>query len=117
MRSHDRSHEDFLQACSVMPGGVNSSVRAAGNVGCEPVFYDRAAGAHVRDVDGNDYVDFIGSWGPMILGHRPPEVLEAVRAQLERGTSFGAPCEAETELAREVCRLVPGAERVRMVSS
>jgi len=117
MRSHDRSHEDFLQACSVMPGGVNSPVRAAGNVGCEPVFYDRAAGAHVRDVDGNDYVDFIGSWGPMILGHRPPEVLEAVRAQLERGTSFGAPCEAETELAREVCRLVPGAERVRMVSS
>jgi glutamate-1-semialdehyde 2,1-aminomutase len=86
-------------------------------VGCQPVFYERAQGSHVWDVDGNEYVDFIGSWGPMLLGHRPAAVMEAVREQLERGTSFGAPCRAEVELAAEICKLVPSAEMVRMVSS
>jgi glutamate-1-semialdehyde 2,1-aminomutase len=116
-RRLDRSHEDFIRARSYMPGGVNSPVRAAGNVGCEPVFYRDAFGSHVHDVDGNDYVDLIGSWGPMIVGHRPPQVIQAVREQIELGTSFGAPCEAETALAEEVCRLVPCAEMVRMVST
>lgn len=114
---HARSERDFERACACMPGGVNSPVRAAAQVGCTPVFYDHAEGSHVIDVDGNDYVDFIGSWGPMILGNRPRCVMREVGAQLERGTSFGAPCEAETRLAREIRKMVPNAERVRMVSS
>lgn len=115
--THTRSEIDFAEACACMPGGVNSPVRAASQVGCTPVFYDHAIGSHVSDVDGNDYVDFIGSWGPMLLGHRPRCVAMAVGAQLKRGTSFGAPCEAETRLAQEVCKLVPCAEKTRMVSS
>ena len=92
-------------------------MRAFSSVGGQPVFYESAEGSRVYDVDGNEYVDFIGSWGPMILGHRPPGVLAAVRAQLERGLSFGAPCEAEVRLAERVCELVPCAETARMVSS
>ncbi|MEA5020967.1 MAG: glutamate-1-semialdehyde 2,1-aminomutase [Gordonibacter sp.] len=114
---HDRSTALFATASNCIPGGVNSPVRAFSNVGSSPVFYERASGSRVTDVDGNEYIDFIGSWGPMILGHRPPEVLEAVRYQLERGLSFGAPCEAEVRLARKVCELVPCAEMARMVSS
>lgn len=115
--NREGSSRAFERARACMPGGVNSPVRAAAQVGCEPVFHASARGAHVTDVDGNLYVDFVGSWGPMILGHRPECVVDAVRAQLERGTSFGAPCEAETRLAEEVCKLVPCAEKVRMVSS
>ncbi len=107
----------FAQAQCCIPGGVNSPVRAFASVGKQPVFYERAEGSHIVDVDGNEYVDFIGSWGPMILGHRPPEVLSAVKEQLERGLSFGAPCEAEVRLAERVCELVPCAEKARMVSS
>lgn len=114
---HDRSTALFKMASNYIPGGVNSPVRAFSNVGSSPVFYEHAFGSRVADVDGNEYIDFIGSWGPMILGHRPPEVLEAVRSQLERGLSFGAPCEAEVRLARKVCELVPCAEMARMVSS
>ncbi|MDY4987395.1 MAG: glutamate-1-semialdehyde 2,1-aminomutase, partial [Eggerthellaceae bacterium] len=83
----------------------------------EPIVYDHAKGSRIWDVDGNEYIDFISSWGPMILGHRPEAVENAVRAQLEKGCSFGAPCVAETKLAETVCRLVPSAEKARMVSS
>ena len=88
MLNHDRSAGDFAQACKSIPGGVNSPVRAFGKVGCTPVFYDHAQGSHVWDVDGNEYVDFICSWGPMILGHGDADVLGAVRAQLDRGVSY-----------------------------
>jgi len=114
---HSRSAADFAAACEVIPGGVNSPVRAFANVGASPVFYDHAEGSHVWDVDGNRYIDFIGSWGPMILGHRPAAVQEAVMRQLERGVSYGAPCEAEVRMAQTICELVPAAEKVRMTSS
>lgn len=114
---HDRSDALFSDAQRHMPGGVNSPVRAFTPVGRSPVFYERAEGSRVVDVDGNEYVDFIGSWGPMILGHRPVDVLEAVHDQIERGLSFGAPCESEARLASKVCDLVPCAEMARMVSS
>ena len=115
----ERSAALFAEARLRIPGGVNSPVRACANVGCDPVFYERAEGSRVVDVDGNEYVDFIGSiGGPMDpVGHRPPAVLEAVRAQMERGLSFGAPCEAEVRLAERICALVPCAEMARMVSS
>lgn len=114
---HSVSEQDFQKACASIPGGVNSPVRAFANVDCSPVFYDHAQGSHVWDVDGNEYVDFICSWGPMILGHRPAAVDAAVRAQLDKGVSYGAPCEAEIEMAQEICRIVPSAEKARMVSS
>ena len=117
MLNHGQSERDFAQAQQAIPGGVNSPVRAFGKVGCTPVFYDRAQGSHVWDVDSNEYVDFIGSWGPMILGHGDADVMAAVRAQLDRGVSFGAPCEAEIRLAQMICEIVPNAERARMVSS
>lgn len=115
--NRERSHAAFNAAKAVIPGGVNSPVRAFSKVGCEPVFYDRAQGSRVWDVDGNEYVDFICSWGPMIFGHGDPDVLAAVRAQIDKGTSFGAPCEAEVRLAQLICDIVPAAERARMVSS
>ena len=112
-----RSAEDFARAKKLIPGGVNSPVRAFGSVGCDPIFYDHAKGSRVWDVDGNEYVDFICSWGPMILGHGHPAVMDAVRAQLDRGVSYGAPCEAEIKLAETICDVVPNVEQVRMVSS
>ena len=112
-----RSHSDFETARKIIPGGVNSPVRAFGSVGCTPVFYERAQGSHVWDVDGNEYIDFICSWGPMIFGHRDPDVVAAVEKQLERGMSYGAPCEAELRLAEMICETVPNIEQVRMVSS
>ena len=114
---HVNSHNAFAEAKQCIPGGVNSPVRAFGNVSVEPIVYDHAKGSRIWDVDGNEYIDFISSWGPMILGHRPEAVESAVRAQLEKGYSFGAPCVAETKLAETVCRLVPSAEKARMVSS
>ena len=114
---HNRSAADFASAKACIPGGVNSPVRAFANVGQDPIFYDHAQGSHVWDVDGNEYLDFIGSWGPMILGHRPAAVQAAVEAQLQRGFSYGAPCEAEIRMAETICRLVPCAEKARMVSS
>lgn len=112
-----RSAADFEKAQSYIPGGVNSPVRAFANVDVPPVFYDHAQGSHVWDVDGNEFIDFICSWGPMILGHRPAAVEAAVQAQLVRGVSYGAPCEAEIAMAQEICTLVPAAEKVRMTSS
>jgi len=107
----------FSKAQTVIPGGVNSPVRACRAVGTTPLFVDRAAGAKIYDVDGNVYVDFVCSWGPMILGHGHPAVTAAIRAALEKGTSFGAPCPSEIELAELVVAALPSVEKVRFVSS
>jgi glutamate-1-semialdehyde 2,1-aminomutase len=113
----DASRRLFREASRWIPGGVNSPVRAFGSVGGVPRFIERAKGAYLWDVDGNRYIDYVGSWGPMILGHADPAVLRAVRRTLARGTSFGAPTEIETQLAMAICRAVPGVEKVRMCSS
>jgi len=107
----------MARARRVIPGGVNSPVRAYGCVGGTPPFIERGKGCHVFDVDGNEYVDYVGSWGPLILGHANPSVLRAVREAMARGTSFGAPTELEVELAEAICRALPAVDRVRMVSS
>ena len=112
-----RSHEIFARACQLMPGGVNSPARAFGGVGGEPVVLERAEGAYLYDVDGNRYIDYIGSWGPMILGHGHPQVVAAVHAAVDRAFSFGAPTEAENELAELIVEAVPSVEMVRLVSS
>ena len=112
-----RSQAHFARAQKVIPGGVNSPARAFGGVGGTPVVMDRAEGAYLHDIDGNRFVDYIGSWGPHILGHRHPAVISAIHAALEKGTSFGAPCELETELAERVIDAVPSMEMVRMVNS
>ena len=114
---HGRSSDLFAAACDLIPGGVNSPVRAFKSVGCDPVFYERAKGSRVWDVEGNEYIDFVGSWGPMILGHAPDIVLDAVRVQLEKGTSYGAPTRIEVEMAEAVIDAVPSVEMVRFVSS
>lgn len=113
----ERSKQLFAEACRHIPGGVNSPVRACKSVGCEPVFIERGAGSKVYDADGNEYVDFVCSWGPMILGHNHPEVVAAIREALERGTSFGAPTSREIELAKLVTGAMPSVEKVRFVSS
>ncbi|MDO9107789.1 MAG: glutamate-1-semialdehyde 2,1-aminomutase [Coriobacteriia bacterium] len=115
--TNTRSAESFDAACNLIPGGVNSPVRAFKSVGCSPIFYDRAKGSHVWDVDGNEYIDFVASWGPMILGHAPEAVLDKVREQLSRGTSYGAPTLIEVEMAEAVIKAVPSVEMVRFVSS
>ena len=112
-----RSHEAFLEACKVIPGGVNSPARAFGAVGGEPPFMERAEGAYLFDIDDHRYIDLIGSWGPMILGHGHPEVKAAVVSTLERGSSFGAPTTRETVIARAVIDAVASIEKVRFVSS
>ena len=112
-----RSTAAFARARDVIPGGVNSPVRAFRGVGGTPVYYDHAAAARFTDLDGNAYLDYVMSWGPMILGHAHPEVTEAVIAAVRRGTSFGAPTEGETALAERIAAMVPGVEQVRLVSS
>lgn len=112
-----RSLSAFDRARRLIPGGVNSPARAFGAVGGSPLFIDRAEGQYLYDLDGRMYLDFIGSWGPMILGHCHPTVVEATTAALRRGTSYGAPCEAESELAELVIDAVPSIEMVRFVSS
>lgn len=112
-----RSHDLFAAAKRHIPGGVNSPVRAFRGVGGDPVFFERAQGPYVWDADGQRYVDYVGSWGPMILGHAHPEVLAAVQERLAKGLSFGAPTELETIMADRVCELVPSMDLVRMVSS
>lgn len=114
---HAHSSDLFARAQKTIPGGVNSPVRAFRSVGTDPIFYDRAKGARVWDADGNEYIDFVASWGPMILGHAPDVVLDAVREQLDRGTSYGAPAEVEVLAAEAVVEAVPSIEMVRMVSS
>jgi len=112
-----RSEILFAKAQTHIPGGVNSPVRAFRSVGGTPLFLKHAAGAYVTDEDDKRYVDYVGSWGPMILGHSHPDVLDAVRRQLDHGLSYGAPTAMETEMAELVCSLVPSMEMVRMVSS
>jgi glutamate-1-semialdehyde 2,1-aminomutase len=112
-----RSEDLFARAEKVIPGGVNSPVRAFGAVGGTPRFFVRGQGPYLEDVDGNRYVDLVCSWGPLIAGHAHPRVVEAVQAATARGTSFGAPTEAEVALAEEVARRVPAVEKLRMVSS
>jgi glutamate-1-semialdehyde 2,1-aminomutase len=107
----------FQEACKYIPGGVNSPVRAFRSVGGEPVFFKRASGAYAFSADGRRYIDYVGSWGPMILGHAHPEVIEAVQTVAADGLSFGAPTELETSLARRVIELMPSIELVRFVSS
>ena len=107
----------FERAQRSIPGGVNSPVRAFRAVGGTPRFLERAAGAYVWDADGKKYIDYVGSWGPMVAGHNPPSVVEAVQKAAARALSFGAPTEAEIELAEAICRLVPSMEMVRVVSS
>ncbi|HXY75649.1 MAG TPA: glutamate-1-semialdehyde 2,1-aminomutase [Steroidobacteraceae bacterium] len=114
---HPRSTELYERACRVIPGGVNSPVRAFRAVGGTPLFIVRGAGAHVFDADGRGYLDFVGSWGPLIAGHAHPQVLSAVAEALARGTTFGAPCAAEVDLAERVVAAYPAAEQVRFVSS
>lgn len=112
-----RSIAAFDRASKLMPGGVNSPARAFGAVGGKPLFIERAQGPYLHDIDGNRLIDYIGSWGPMILGHAHPVVVEAIVKAAERGTSFGAPTEAESELAELVMQCVPSIERLRLVNS
>ncbi len=112
-----RSHDLFQAAQRHIPGGVNSPVRAFRGVGGDPVFFESASGPYAFDADGKRYVDYVGSWGPMILGHAHPQVIAAVQERIEKGLSFGAPTELETRMAEKVCELVPSLDLVRMVSS
>ena len=113
----EKSAAAFERARKLMPGGVNSPARAFGAVGGTPLFIDRAEGAYLYDIDGHRMIDYIGSWGPMILGHAHPEVIEAIIKAAERGTSFGAPTEAESLLAEQIIEVVPSVEKVRLVNS
>ena len=113
----NRSGELFLKAQKVIPGGVNSPVRAGRAVGIDPPFIQRADGCYLWDADGKRYIDYVCSWGPMILGHRPPEVIQAITDALENGTSYGAPTELELNLATMIVETVPSIEMVRMVNS
>ena len=115
--NHQQSEALFSAAKTVIPGGVNSPVRAFKSVGCNPVFIEKAAGSKIYDADGNEYIDYVGSWGPMILGHCHPKVVEAIQQTAASGASFGAPTARETELAELVCEAYPNIEKVRMVSS
>ena len=112
-----RSAELFARAEQYLPGGVNSPVRAMRSIGRDPIFIDRGAGAEITDVDGNTYVDYVCSWGPLILGHAHPHVLEAIQTAAAAGTTFGAPTAGEVDLAEEIGRRVPGIEMLRMTSS
>src|SRR5438093_9370923 len=114
---HTRSSELFARASARIPGGVNSPVRAFRGLGREPFFIERAQGAKIWDVDGKEYIDYVGTWGPAILGHAPAVVVDAVRAAAERGVSFGIPNPFEVEMAELICRWVPSIENVRMVNS
>ena len=109
--------ELFHQAQAVIPGGVNSPVRAFKGVGGDPIFIDRANGAYIWDTDDKRYIDYVGSWGPMVLGHAHPDVIKAVKDTAEKGLSFGAPTAIETQMAERICEIMPSIESVRMVSS
>ncbi len=112
-----KSEQLFFEAQKYIPGGVNSPVRAFMGVGGHPIFFKRAFGAYLYDEDNNSYIDFVGSWGPMILGHNHPEVILAVKNMLDYGVSFGAPTKIETQMAKKICTLIPAIELVRMVNS
>src|SRR6058998_2441320 len=112
-----RSSQLFRAALKRIPGGVNSPVRAFRQVGAEPFFIERARGSKIWDVDGNEYIDYVGSWGPAILGHAPRVIVDAVRDAATRGLSFGIPNSLEVELAELICAWMPSIEKVRMVNS
>lgn len=113
----ERSKASFEEAKKYIPGGVNSPVRAFANVGTHPLFIARAKGSKIFDIDGNEYIDYVGSWGPMFLGHLKDVVIEAVKKAADNGMSFGAPCLGETELAKRICSMVDSVDVVRMVNS
>ncbi len=115
--NHSKSEELFRKAQEIIPGGVNSPVRAFRSVGGNPPFIARGEGSHLFDVDGNEYIDYVGSWGPLLLGHRHPEILAAIEKALATGTSFGAPTPQEVELAEAIRDAVPSIEMVRLVNS
>jgi len=115
--THTKSQALFDRAQTLIPGGVNSPVRAFRSVGLTPPFLARGEGSHIFDVDGNCYIDYVGSWGPLLLGHRHPAILEALCGALEIGTSFGAPTAPEVEMAEAICDAVPSIEMVRLVNS
>src|SRR5687767_3380681 len=117
MASYDRSREMFERAQRVIPGGVNSPVRACRSVGAEPLFVAQGDGATITDVDGNRYIDLIGSWGPLILGHTHPDILDAIAEAMASGTTFGAPTEIEVRFAEVMRDAIPSMEKVRAVSS
>ncbi|MDQ3864865.1 MAG: aminotransferase class III-fold pyridoxal phosphate-dependent enzyme, partial [Actinomycetota bacterium] len=117
MLAMDRSARLMERAVGLMPGGVNSPVRAFRSVGGDPLFMERGEGARIFDVDGNSYIDFVMSYGPLVLGHSYPEVIEAIETAARKGTTFGAPTELEVELAETVCGAVPSVEMVRMTNS
>ena len=117
MRGYPKSKALFERAAAIIPGGVNSPVRACRSVGADPLFIERAEGAIIIDADGNQYIDYVGSWGPMILGHGHPGVIAAIEKTLKRGTSFGAPADLEVTLAEMIIKAVPSVEMVRMVNS
>lgn len=112
-----KSQELFKKSCELIPGGVNSPVRACRNVNCEPVFIASAKGSHIFSVDGIEYVDFLGSWGPMLVGHAHPKIVDAIYSAAQKGTSYGAPCEGEYLLAHKICQALPSVDMVRMVNS
>ena len=115
--NHNRSHEMYAAACKVIPGGVNSPVRAFRGVGGDPLFIDHGEGPTIWDVDGNPYIDYVLSWGPLVLGHAPQVVIDAIQKQAVRGTSYGAPTGLETQLAELIIGLVPSVEMLRFVNS
>src|SRR5205809_2860561 len=115
--NRSRSEAAFASAQALIPGGVNSPVRAFRGVGGNPLFIARGEGSHIFDVDGNRYIDYVGSWGPLLLGHRHPAILAAIERALTIGTSFGAPTEQEVELADAITEAVPSVEMVRLVNS
>lgn len=117
MISRARSEALFAEALNYIPGGVNSPVRAFRAVGGKPFFVNRASGCRVRDVDGNEYIDYVGTWGPAILGHAHPKIIAAVKAAADHGTSFGIPNPAEVTMAKIICSLVPSVQKVRMTNS
>ena len=114
---YDNSKIEYTKACKVIPGGVNSPVRAFKSVNCSPVFITKAKGSRVYDIDNNSYIDFVSSWGPMILGHSNDDILESIRKSSINGTSFGAPTLSETRMAKKIIEMVPSIEKVRMVNS
>lgn len=117
MRRDIRSKAAFAEAKQYIPGGVNSPVRAFKSVGLTPVYIERGQGSRIYDIDGNEFIDYVGSWGPLIMGHAHPQVVEALKRTAELGTSFGAPTELETKMAKLVCERVPSVDIVRMVNS
>ena len=117
MNNIEKSLALFNQAKSLMPGGVNSPVRAFKNINGNPIFFERAKGAYLFDADGNEYIDYIGSWGPMIMGHSHPEIVDAIKRQADLGTSYGAPTGLESDVASLIIKCIPSIEKIRMVNS